>query len=286
MAIKVAKEAFPEPYSHAKSPHKYTQAQLAACMVLKTMLRCDYRRIVELLEIMPSIRKILGIKSVCHHTTLYYFARNRLTDKKLQAMLAAVIESVGHKKMTLAIDSTGLSVTSASAHFVSRSGRKCKGYVQMTLAATIGSQLVASVQARNGPHGDARCLVPAVKQAQVNGVLIHEVLADAGYDSNWNHRWCRGQGFRAWIPPIVRSASGAIGGLDRARCADRPKRYGKRWHVESVFSAIKRRTGSSLAAHKPTAQKLEAILKAVAYSIHRWPLPKRTYVFNGADSSR
>ena len=269
MAIKVAKKAFPEPYSHAKSPHKYTQAQLAACMVLKTILRCDYRRIVEMLEMMPAIRKILGIKSVCHHTTLYYFARNRLTDEKLQAMLAAVIESVGHKKLTLAVDSTGLSVTSASAHFVARSGRKRKGYVQMTLAATVGSQLVASVQARNGPHGDARYLVPAVKQAQANGVLVREVLADAGYDSNWNHRWCRGQGFRAWIPPIVRSASGAIGGWDRARCAIRPKRYGKRWHVESVFSAIKRRTGASIAARRPAAQKLEAILKAVAYSIHR-----------------
>jgi len=269
MAIKVAKKAFPDPYSHIKSPHKYTQAQLAACMVLKTILRCDYRRIVEMLEVMPEIRKILGIKSVCHHTTLYYFARDRLTEKKLQAMLAAVIEVVGHKKTTLAVDSTGLSVSSASAHFVARSGRERKGYVQMTLAATVGSQLVASVQARDGPHGDARCLVPAVKQAQANGVLIHEVLADAGYDSHRNHRWCRGQGFRAWIPPIVRSANGAIGGVDRARCANLPKRYGKRWHVESVFSAIKRRTGASLAARKPTAQKLEAILKAVAYTVHR-----------------
>ncbi len=269
MAIKVSKRAFPKPYSHAKSPHKYTQAQLAACMVLKTILRCDYRRIVELLEIMPAIRKILGIQSVCHHTTLYYFARNRLTDKKLQAMLAAVIETVGHKKLTLAVDSTGLSVTSASAHFVARSGRERKGYVQMTLAATVGSQLVASVQARDGPHGDARCLAPAIRQARANGVLIREVLADAGYDSNWNHRWCRRRGFRAWIPPIVRSVSGAIGGLDRARCANRPKRYGKRWHVESVFSAIKRSTGASIAARKPTAQKLEAILKAVAYSVHR-----------------
>lgn len=265
----VAKQAFPESYSHSKSPHKYTQAQLAACLVLKTILRCDYRRIVELLEVMPAIRKILGIRSVCHHTTLYYFARDRLTDDKLQAMLAAVIDSVGHKKTTLAIDSTGLSVTSASAHFVARSGRKCKGYVQMTLAATVGSQLVASVQTRDGPHGDARCLIPAVKQAQANGVLIHEVLADAGYDSNRNHRWCRDHGLQAWIPPIVRSPSGAIGGVDRERCANRPKRYGKRWHVESVFSAIKRRTGACIAARKPTTQKIEAILKAVAYSVHR-----------------
>lgn len=46
MAIKVAKEAFPVPYSHAKSPHKYTQVQLAACMALKTILRRDYRGFV------------------------------------------------------------------------------------------------------------------------------------------------------------------------------------------------------------------------------------------------
>lgn len=269
MAIRVAKEAFPEPYSHTKSPHKYTQAQLAACLVLKTVLRCDYRRMVELLEIMPVVRKVLGLKSVFHHTTLYYFARDRLTEEKLQAMLAAVNKSLGRGRQTLAVDSTGLSVTAASAHFTARSGRRRKGYVQMTLAVTVGSQLVAAVQARDGPHGDAKCLIPAVRQAMSNGTAVHEVLADAGYDSNRNHRWCRGQGVRAWIPPVVRSPSGAVGGLDRIRCMRRPKRYGKRWHVESVISAIKRRTDAYVAARKPTAQKLETILKAVAYTIHR-----------------
>lgn len=269
MAIRVAKEAFPAPYSHAKSPHKFTQAQLAACMVLKSALRCDYRRIVELLEIMPQVRKILGLKSVCHHTTLYYFSRNRLTEQKLQAMLAAVIRSLGPEKQTLAVDSTGLSTSSASAHFIARSGRKRRGYLQMTLGATVGSQLVASVHARRGPHGDAKCLIPAVRQAMSNGVSLHEVFADAGYDSNRNHRWCRDHRIRAWIPPIVRSPSGAIGGADRARCDHRPKRFGRRWHVESVFSAIKRRTGAHVAARKTDMQELEAILKAVAYSVHR-----------------
>ena len=111
MAIRVAKEVFPNPYSHVKSPHKFTQAQLAASMVLKTILRCDYRRMVEVLELMPPIRKILGLKSTFHHPTLYYFARDRLTEKKLQAMVAAVYKIASDKKETLAVDSTGLSVT-------------------------------------------------------------------------------------------------------------------------------------------------------------------------------
>lgn len=269
MAICVAKEAFPEPYSHPKSPHKYTQAQLAACLVLKTVLRCDFRRIVELVELMPAVRRLLGIKNVFHHTTLYYFARDRLTPDRLQAMLAAVLKSIGDKKVTLAVDSTGLSTSSASAHFVARSGRKHRHYVQLTLGATVGSQLVAAVRARHGPHGDARHLIPALQQAQTNGVRIREVLADRGYDSFRNHAWCRRQGFLAWIPPVVRSCSGAIGGVDRTRCAQCPPRYGKRWHAESVISAIKRCMGSSVAARRPEAQCREAVLKAVSYSVRR-----------------
>jgi IS5 family transposase len=268
MAISVAREALPQPYSHPKSPHKYTQAQLAAALVLKTLLRCDYRGIVEQLELMPAVRRILGLKQLFHHTTLYCFQR-RLSEDRLQAMLAAVRRRLGDQKVTVAVDSTGLSTTSASAHFVARSGRRRRGYVQMTVTATVGTPMVAAVQARHGPHGDARCLIPALKQTQRNGTRVREVLADRGYDSFRNHDWCRAHGIQAWIPPIVRRPDGTIGGRDRARCQRRPPRYGKRWHVESVISAIKRTTGSTVAARRPGAQRREAILKAVCWTIRR-----------------
>ncbi len=268
MAIAVAREAFPVPYSHPKSPKKYTQAQLAAALVLKTVLRTDYRGIVEQLELMPEVRKVLGLGKVFEHTTLFRF-QERIGDDRLQAMLAAVHRIIGTPKTNVAVDSTGLSTTAASAHFIARSGRKRCGYVQMTLATTIGKPLVAAVLAHPGPHGDAGYLIPALELARHNGVRIREVLADRGYDSFVNHAWCRGRGMRAWIPPVIRRPDGTVGGEDRARCLKCPPRYGKRWHVESVISAIKRTMGSSLAARKPEARFREAILKAVSWTIRR-----------------
>lgn len=268
MAIAVAWEALPEPYSHPKSPKKYTQAQLAAALVLKVLLRTDYRGIVEQLELMPEVRKILGLRRVFDHTTLFRF-QERIGNDRLQAMLAAVHRQTGNRKSNMAVDSTGLSTTAASAHFVARSGRRRCGYVQMTVAVTVDHPLVAAVLARPGPHGDARCLIPALELARHNGVQIREVLADRGYDSFANHAWCRAHRIRAWIPPIIRRPDGTVGGEDRARCLKCPPRYGKRWHVESVISAIKRTTGASLAARKHESRIREAILKAVSWTIRR-----------------
>lgn len=49
----------------------------------------------------------------------------------------------------------------------------------------------------------------------------------------------------------------------------RPKehrRYGERWRVETVFSMIKRRLGSTLNAHRHHAQNRAMLLKAIAHN--------------------
>lgn len=267
--MRVAARAFPSPYSHPKSPHRFTQSQLAACLVLKTLWRQGYVGFVEMLELMPPVQEALGLRAPPHPTTLFYFFRDRLRSEQLEAMLKAVLELAAQSTATLAVDSTGLSTTAASAHFMARNGRLRRGYVQMTVAVAIDSQLVAAVSVRDGPHGDANHLLPILKQAQRNGAQVREVLADKGYDSSLNHRLCREVGIVAWIPPIVHSPTGRVRGEDRARCLPCPPIYGKRWHVESVFSATKRRTGAAVAARRPDLRQREAILKAVSYSVHR-----------------
>src|SRR5258705_10931796 len=59
------------PYAHAKSPQKFTQPQLLACLVLKTHTRSTYRGIIELLEVSPPLRRALGLGvRLPHYTTL------------------------------------------------------------------------------------------------------------------------------------------------------------------------------------------------------------------------
>jgi hypothetical protein len=42
-------------YAHKKSPQKFTQPQLFACLILKAHLGCTYRRCEEFLILMPEI---------------------------------------------------------------------------------------------------------------------------------------------------------------------------------------------------------------------------------------
>ncbi len=45
--------------------------------------------------------------------------------------------------------------------------------------------------------------------------------------------------------------------------------YGRRWAVESFFTALKRTTGAGLRARRPDQQLAEAALKVLAYAHRR-----------------
>ena len=75
-----AGEAALAPYSHPKSPHKFTQPQLFALLVLRQFFRLDYRGLVTWLENWPLLCETLGLKRVPHYSTLCY-AEDRLLKK-------------------------------------------------------------------------------------------------------------------------------------------------------------------------------------------------------------
>jgi hypothetical protein len=78
-ALEVGEAALP-PYSHRNSPHKFTQAQLFALLVLREFFRLDYRSLVEWLEQWSELRGALGLKQLPHYSTLCY-AEDRLLKK-------------------------------------------------------------------------------------------------------------------------------------------------------------------------------------------------------------
>ena len=70
---------------------------------------------------------------------------------------------------------------------------------------------------------------------------------------------------------MPKARDGAVkSGPDRVRCARHtPGGYGRRWHVESFISGMKRTRGSTLAARSERALFTEAALKALAYAVRR-----------------
>ncbi|KKN08576.1 hypothetical protein LCGC14_1055330 [marine sediment metagenome] len=56
--------------AHRCSPKLYTQHQLFACLVLKALLKSDYRGITAFLEDLPELRTLIGLPRTPHFTTL------------------------------------------------------------------------------------------------------------------------------------------------------------------------------------------------------------------------
>lgn len=261
-----------QPYSHLKSPKKFTQAQLMTCLILRAYLKTTYRGVIDVLDASAELQKWLDLKRLPHYSTLKYFADRSDTLAIVDAMLAEIVQAVAGENEAVAIDSTGVETTSASAYFRTRSGLKRKKYVKLSVCVLCGSMTPAALAVSWGPCNDkavARELLDKSKAA----VQPRTLFADAGYDAEWVHQYCRdGWGVTSWIPPAVHRQDGQINGKHRSKMTPRRLKrngYGQRWIVESFMSGLKRTTGSMLAARHQASLFAEAALRVLAYAIRR-----------------
>ena len=91
VAHAVAIESFAA-YSHRYSPKKFTRHQLFAVLVLKEFMRCDYRKIVELLEECPELCEVIGLESVPHFTTIQKASKRLLQLSTARSLLESTVK--------------------------------------------------------------------------------------------------------------------------------------------------------------------------------------------------
>jgi len=99
--VKVARTAYrltcitlPQ-YSHPKSPHRFTLPQLAACVLVRSVLNLSYRKMSDWLSSREEVYKELELPCIPDHTTL------QRTFKKLQISyfkrMEKLIQEMGSK---------------------------------------------------------------------------------------------------------------------------------------------------------------------------------------------
>ena len=93
VALAAGKDAFGD-YSHKFSPHKFTQPQLFACLVLKEFERKDYRGVARLLADWSELRQALGLRSVPHFTTLQKASRRLLELRHIRPLIARTVRLI------------------------------------------------------------------------------------------------------------------------------------------------------------------------------------------------
>lgn len=267
LALRLARRHLSD-YSHKKSPRKFTQPQLLACLILKAHLGCTYRRTEEMLILMPAVRDAIGLVEVPRFTTMAEFADRQDVLELIDSVMASIARTVSRARpQDAAADGTGLETTSASAHFVSRAGRKRTKYVKLMLGVLCSSVLPCALVVDWGPSHDMR-QAWALREKMKGSCTPTMLWGDGAFDSEpWHRANWEEWGVPSYAPTTVKSLDGHVNGFYRNIFQTPVKEYGRRWTCESANSAIKRTTGSTLRSRKQNTLFAEAALKVVAYAI-------------------
>jgi Transposase DDE domain len=267
LALRLARRHLTD-YAHPKSPRKFTQPQLLACLILKAHMGCTYRRTEELLILMPAVREAIGLLSVPRFTTLQAFADR----PDIMVLIDGVLRSIGRalnrrEPQDAGADGTGMETTCASAHFVSRAGRKRTKFVKLMIGVLCSAVCPAALVVDWGPSHDMRQAWTLRDKLMAIGRPTM-LWGDGAFDcERWHKANWEDWGVPSYAPTTVRSADGRVNGLYRSTFQIPAREYGRRWMCESVNSGIKRTTGSTLRSRKQNTLFAEAALKVAAYAI-------------------
>lgn len=305
VAHDLARRLLPE-HSCKFSRHDFTLAQLFACLVVREFFGLSFRRAEALLADSPAWLADIGLAKAPDHNTLWRAFDALLVARRCRRMLDLLAELFAKAKLLtsprrrkpLAIDSTCYEQHHRSMHYDRRChrmlyesqkhpgkwgksvnaarARRLKRIPRLAIAVDSGTHLILAAKTRIGNGSDApdfdELLYDAWRRA---GAKVAVVVADAGYDSEANHRIARHDlGVRSVIAlGIGRPTSKPPSGRWRrhmkrrfSRKADQ-KLYAQRSQSETTHSMMKRNQSSALRSRTPERQKKEMMLRALVHNI-------------------
>lgn len=283
-ALAIGDRALP-PYAHRFSPHVYTQAQLFACLVLKTFYKTDYRGITAQLQDHCDLRQALHLSTVPHFTTLQKASQRLLRYSLARRLFRTTVRRFFRRRRRVkraAFDSTGLECGHRSVYYIRRRNGDAKSwqlvgysrYAKLEAAIDCASHLLLAVLVGRGPRVDVARFVPLM-EATLLDIRPETILADAGYDSEPNHRHAREQRhIRSFMPALTgRPTSKPPSGRYRRQMKQRLNKhyggYGQRWQVETGISMLKRRVATAVNGRSYWSQCRELLLISITYNVMR-----------------
>jgi transposase len=214
-------------------------------------------------------------KAPAYNTLLKYAERAELAPllKALVHESAAPLRAI---ETTFATDSTGFATaTYARWHDEKYGGeKKCQRWIKLHAQVGTVTNVIASVEATESTVGDSVMLAPLLASSVERGFNVQELSADKAYLSNDNLTAIEAAGAVPYIP--FKSNSRPTGKSDawrrlwhtfEARNDEFLAHYHQRSNVETTFSMVKRKFGSSVRAKTFPAQVNEVLLKCLCHNL-------------------
>jgi hypothetical protein len=227
------------------------------------------------------LRSALQLNSVPDYTTLYRFLA-RLGPSDVARGMNEMVRRMpgrGRSPAAVAVDAAGLAQAAVSSYFIRRvehfgqKQRTWKHCLQWLAVVDVQRQIILAPWARQAPWNDCATLPILGGQAHEH-TPIGCVLADAEFDCERNHTFCRQQlQAQSIIPAKRRSSCRASGGRLQMREKFPTEQYGKRSLIESVFSAVQRKLSCRAPGRTIHTQSRQALLLGLAFNLYRLRLP-------------
>lgn len=212
-------------------PKTYELYEHVSALLIRSYCRLSYRRVKKLLD-MFGIR--CPSKSALQHTA----------SKLNSAFWQRVLLITASNPYLIAIDSTGLSRSNPSYHYLKRiDGKIPKIPIKLSASFDTRRKKFCSAQIRVLPAHDIR---DARKLITKNPPQV--LVADKAYDANWLHQFCKQNNIKAHIPlrKWNKPKHKNMGLRMKAAQHFKQRTYHRRELIESSFSSIKRKYGSSI----------------------------------------
>jgi hypothetical protein len=155
-----------------------------------------------------------------------------------------------------------------------RRSKVVKRLPKLSLAVAGGCHLILAAKATTGAGADQPFFEPLLFDAWRRS-NVRVVVADAGFDSEPNHRIARqDMGVRSIIPPDAGRPTEKLPSERHRRNMRRrfdrgadKALYGQRWQSETVNSMIKRNLGSALRARTARRRSYELLLRVLTHNL-------------------
>jgi len=252
-----------------RSKQMYGNIRMVFLVAYKEKLNVSYRRFVQICD-ENNIQRMLCIKRVPHFSTLQKFVQR--TPKTLfETLVRACRILLNLKNVEASIDGTGFSNTNPSHYYQKRiDGVEVKNFTKTMFLTDNNTKIIMNVKTTSDHTHETNYFKPMV--AEVSGSL-KMILADKGYDSASNRKYCRDKGIEVHIPPRKRKETRKqekhVSKYHTEIDLFKVGKYSDRATIEAINSAIKRTLGSYTNNKKKGNQQKQITIKAFTYNIEK-----------------
>lgn len=240
-------------------PYAYTDSFIMFTAFLKTAFGLEYRQTEGVLRALS--KYVPGIRAA-DYTTLWV----RFSKIKFE-----LPEALDDPQRVVAFDGTGVKASNRSEWYQIISGKKRK-WVKVMIAVDVRTGEILDIVVAEGASRDN-----ALFKEKGRKIKMKAFMGDGSFDDKEIFNYCDKNN----IQPIIKVRKNASRKSRGSRLRRKSIRelekigedkwsekygYGKRWLVESCFSAVKRTYGDSVSAKRFDMAKKEAMLKFILYN--------------------